>query len=171
MGTTSQTDTPLGGDARAIIAHQFGKWTAFSSLRQIPSPSSELVYEALNRVDFAELVSRTSITQDEFDVWHQNAVDTMRPEDPDENVMNVGRCAKAIAIYLKTVCYLAKYGGDDLRAVIHPPFDRNLMDSLGLEGAVYLDDYSDYENRVAEARRIADEKGCSPIELEQFWKP
>ena len=176
MVTTSQTDTPLGDDARAIIAHQFGRWTAYSALRTPGKfiKKKERVLKALDAVDFDSLFEpNRTMTQPKFDKWHREAVAKMRHAIRISNreIFDIGHAAKAIAVYLKTVCYLANYGSDNLRAVIHPPFDRNSMDSLGLEGPVYLDKYSEYEKRVAEARRIAEEKGCSPIELEQFWTP
>ena len=111
------------------------------------------------------------MTRGTFDAWHQKAVGVMCSANYRGKHLNVGQSAKAIAIYLKTVCYLSGYGREELRSVIHPPFDRRLMDQLGLEGDVYLWRYTEYEARVVEAHRIASEKGCSPIELEQFWRP
>ena len=168
--------TPFGDGPREVIVHQFGRWTAYSALRTPGKyiKKKERVLKALDAVDFASLfMSNGMITPPEFDKWHRNAVTKMRDEIRigNKETFDIGHAAKAIAVYLKTVCYLGGYGSNELQTAMHPPFDSNLMDCLGLTGAVYLDNYPDYEERVKEARRIATAKGCTPIELEQFWRP
>ena len=56
---------------------------------------------------------------------------------------------------------------------MHPPFDRASMQVIGITGRVFPDEYcyEEHEERVATARKVATEKGHSPIELEESWRP
>ena len=87
----------------------------------------------------------------------------------------VSSAAKALAVYLKTVCYLSGYGRPGLVEVIYPPFDQSLMKVLSLGGKTFPGDHEydhdDHMERVKVARREASKRKCSPIELEQFWRP
>ena len=93
----------------------------------------------------------------------------------DHKRLSVSSAAKAIAVYLKTVCYLSGYGRPGLAEVIYPPFDQSLMKELSLKGKTFPGDhefsYDDHMERVKVARREAVKRNCSPIELEQFWRP
>ena len=176
MATTPNLPTPFGDSPRAIIAHQFGRWTAFSALRSGRHiKSRDRVYPALDGVPFAPLFNGGAITPNEFDQWHKNAVSVMCQfvEPNDDERFNVGHAAKAIAVYLKTVCYLSGYGRPGLSSVIHPPFDQALMKALSLKGNTFPDEYDhdDHLQRVTKARREADKRKCLPIELEQLWRP
>ena len=176
MVTTDNTPAPFGDGPREIIAHQFGRWTAFSALRSGRHVKSrERVYPALDAVAFASLFNGGSITPDEFDQWHKNAAAVMcqSVKPTDDERFNVGHAAKAIAVYLKTVCYLSGYGRPGLSGAIHPPFDQALMKALSLEGKTFPDEYGhdDHLQRVTVARREAAKRKCLPVELEQLWRP
>ena len=90
-----------------------------------------------------------------------------------------------IAIYLKTTCYLARFGRNNLDNLIHPAFDTNLVRNLrrdfresphlvqGLRafGTVESLSAADYQSCIESCQLIADHVGCSLIEVEQFWTP
>ncbi len=176
MAATLNPPTPFGDNPKAIIAHQFGRWTAFSALRSGKHiKSRERIYPALDAVPFTPLFNGGAITPNEFDQWHKNAVSVMcqSVKLADGERFNVGHAAKAIAVYLKTVCYLSGYGRPGLVEVIYPPFDQTLMKALSLKGNTFPDEYDhdDHMERVKAARREADKRECLPIELEQFWRP
>ncbi|MYC32036.1 MAG: hypothetical protein F4X64_02535 [Chloroflexi bacterium] len=177
MVTTHNAPTaPFGGDKRAIIAHQFGRWTAFSAIRSGKHvKSGDRVYPALDAVPFTPLFDGGAITLDEFDRWHENAVSVMcQSVSPTRNErFNVSHAAKVIAVYLKTVCFLSGYGRPGLVEAISPPFDRALMKELSLKDNTFPEehDHDDHMERVKVARREAVKRKCLPIELEALWRP
>ena len=171
--------TPFGDTTKAVIAHHFGRWTAYSALR-LPGKyvkKKERVLEGLDAICFTPIFDddRSKIDEYEFDTWHKDAVEIMcRGVSPTaDEQFHVGHAAKAIAVYLKTVCYLSGYGRRGLARVIHPPFDQASMKVMGIDGNVFPDRhcYEDHEGRVSKARCVGKEKGCSPIELEELWRP
>ena len=171
--------TPFGDTTKAVIAHHFGRWTAYSALR-LPGKyvkRRERVLKGLDAICFTPLFDgdHGEIDEYEFDTWHKNAVEIMcQSINPTaDEQFHVGHAAKAIAVYLKTVCYLSGYGRRGLARVIHPPFDRASMKVMGIYGNVFPDRYcyEDYEGRVSKARCVSKERDCSPIELEELWRP
>ncbi len=168
--------TPFGDGPREIIAHQFGRWTAFSAIRSGKHVKSrDRVYPAFDAVPFTPLFNGGAITPDEFDRWHQCAVSVMcQSVDATRNErFNAGHAAKVIAVYLKTVCYLSGYGRPGLVEVISPPFDQALMKELSLKGNTFPEEHGhdDHMERVKVARREAAKRNCLPIELEVLWRP
>ena len=170
--------TPFGDTTKAVIAHHFGRWTAYSALRSGKHvKKKERVLEGLDAICFAPLFDgdRCEIDEHEFDTWHKNAVEIMcQGVSPTVSErFHAGHAAKAIAVYLKTVCYLSGYGRSGLACVIHPPFDRASMKVMGIDGDVFPARYcyEDHEERVSTARRLAKKKDCAPIELEELWRP
>lgn len=178
MATTRNAPTPLGDGSRETIAHYFGQWTARSALQSgSPVKSKDHVYAALDEVHFKLLFSGGVITQGEFDQWHKDAVSSMcQYVNPiDGKRFSVSSAAKAIAVYLKTVCYLSGYGRPGLVGVIYPPFDQSLMKELSLPGKTFPGDHEydhdEHMERVKVAHREAAKRKCLPIELEQLWRP
>ena len=172
------SQTPFGETTKAVIAHQFGRWTAYSALRSGRHvKSKKRVLDGLDAICFTPLFNknRGEIDEQDFDTWHRGAVAVMcqRISPTIKERFHEAHAAKAIAVYLKTVCYLAGYGRLGLARVMHPPFDRASMEVMGIAGRVFPDEYcyEEHEERVATARRVAKEKGHSPIELEEFWRP
>ena len=175
---SQQFETPLGGTTNSVIAHHFGRWTAYSALRSGRHiKSRDRVLSALDAVCFTHLFNQNlgEIGEPDFDAWHKDAVKVMcrhiRPNRQER--FHAGHAAKAIAVYLKTVCYLGGHGRPGLAQVMHPPFDKASMEVMGIAGNAFPAHfpYEEHEKRVLQARQIARQKGCSPIELEMYWRP
>ncbi|MCE2501136.1 MAG: hypothetical protein J4G13_09770 [Dehalococcoidia bacterium] len=170
------------------IADRFGHWTAQSAMR---GWSQENVDCALGQLDFDPLFDTElgRIEKENFDRWHANAIQNIqRLELKDNNgnpkgTMPLGWAAKMIAMYLKTTCYLAGFGRENLDNVIHPPIDNNLVRNLknefkghpqlvqglrafgGIGGLSVVAYYACIES----CKRIADQRACNLIEVDQFW--
>ena len=172
------------------IANTFGYWTAQSAMR---GWSQENVNCALNQIDFGPLfdIELGHIEKEHFEQWHTKAVqDIQRLEmkdthgNPKEN-MPFGWAAKMIAVYLKTTCYLAGFGRENLDNVIHPPIDNRLVGNLKREfrgspqliqglrafGIIGRLNMEAYYACIESFRRIADKQACKLVEVEQFWTP
>lgn len=171
------------------IADRFGYWTAQSAMR---GWSQESVDCALGQLDFATLfdTSRRCIEKGEFDQWRAKAIQDIRRiplKDKKGNTkfMPFGWAAKMIAIYLKTTCYLAGFGRDNLVNLIHPALDNNLVNNLRrefqehqpiIQGLVRFKTIGglseeDYRSCIESCKLIAKDRGCTLIEVEQFWTP
>ena len=171
------------------ITHEFARWATHSALRNPGAPikSRKDVYAALDVVDFDPLLDTRmgSIDSKEFVEWFTDALAKLMEWDGDAR-LNVGWAAKIISIYLKTTCYLAGFGREGLRDVIHPPIDNQLIKALKQKswtdpniplGLSKLPNTGIIRNIDGEAYTfimkifvlIARERNCTLFEVEQFW--
>ena len=172
------------------IADTFGRWAAQSSMR---TWSQENVDYALSQLDFAPLFDTElrRIERESFEQWLVGAIvgtQKLKMEDNEGNAkgsMPLGWVAKMIGMYLKTTCYLAGFGRENLDNVIHPPIDNRLVQNLRREfrGSPQLVqglrafesirglNVESYYACIGSCRRIADERACKLVEVEQFWTP
>ena len=165
------------------IAHRFVVWTVRSALRSgSPVRSRKDIEAVLGIVPFSRLFDEEygPIHKAEFTEWHKDAISRMMDFDPR---LTIGWAAKMIANYLKTTCYLAGFGRDGLRLVIHPPVDNKLMRNLlrefrtspaimrGLRrfDTITRTDRDDYTAIMAAFELVAEKRGCTLFEVEQFW--
>ena len=169
------------------ITHQFARWATLSAFRipGAPIKSGKDVYAALDVVDFNPLfdTGMGPINGKEFMEWHTDAVSKLMKWDAR---LNVGWAAKIIAIYLKTTCYLAGFGREGLKDVIHPPIDNLLIANLKKHpwkepkitqflslfpnaGIIKRIDEDIYPIIMKIFELIACECNCTLIEIEQFW--
>jgi hypothetical protein len=171
-------------DVRAEIIAQYAEWTALSALRSgAPIKSRRDVYTALHAVDFTSLFdqARGSISSDEFNAWHRDAVARLIAHN---SRLTIGWAAKILNVYLKTRCYIAAQGRDNLSDTIHPPIDAGLWLGLRRRFASRPDilersncvsrikdivDYTCYARIMDGCRAAAEELGCKLIEVEQLW--
>jgi hypothetical protein len=163
-----------------MIVHDFAKWTALSALQSgSPLKSRAQVYRLIEEcADLPVLfIPKAPIDEGEFDQWHKGTVFAFC-----EAVAHlpVGWAAKIVNVYLKTRVYLAGEGREGLVQSIHPPVDTSLQNGLKAQyperpwrkmtiGSIrsYPDDYMPF---IWECRRIAQEEGCLPIEVEWYWQ-
>ncbi len=176
------------------IADQFGHWTAQSAMRGWNQGNVDF---ALRQLDFSTLFDTElgRIEEDCFERWHARAITTIQSlelKDRDSNPkgkMPFGWAAKMIAVYFKTTCYVGGFGRENLDNVIHPPIDRILVRNLkkkfkelpqlidGLpsfkagDGGISGLNEATYFACIKSCRRIADQKNCKLVEVEQFWTP
>ena len=171
------------------IANRFGYWTAQSAMR---GWSQENVDCALGQLNLKPLfdVGLGRIKQGDFDQWHAKALHDIRKatyEDKEgkPKSMPFGWAAKMIAIYLKTTCYLAGFGRENLDNLIHPALDNNLVRNLrsefrgsphiinGLRSFKSIGGLSEanYRACIESCKLIAKDRGCTLIEVEKFWTP
>ena len=176
------------------IADSFGHWTAQSAMR---GWNQDNVDRALSQLDFGPLFDTEldRIEKEYFERWHDKAIQDIqglelvdRGGNP-KGTMPFGWAAKMIAVYLKTACYLAGFGRENLDNLIHPPIDRNLVRNLkeefkelprlvdGLpsfragDGGISGLTEDGYFACIESCRRIADDQHCKLVEVEQFWTP
>ena len=172
------------------VADTFGHWTAQSAMR---GWSQENVDFALSQLDFTPLFDTElgRIEKEHFERWHIRAVrDIQNLEFTDKQgnlkgAMPSGWIAKMIAVYLKTTCYLAGFGRENLDYLIHPPIDNVLVRNLknefkrspqliqGLRAFGSIGGLSEkgYDDCIESCRRIANQRTCKLVEVEQFWTP
>ncbi len=165
------------------IADQFARWATRaavnSGMPQGVSKSQSAVNTRIDLIDFDRIFDRSLGEFDhyEFDRWHAESVNKLMDDQP---VLGYARAAKHIAIYLKVTCYLADFGRDGLKDVMHPPFDGILLNSLSQDPSwafrsnLRLTDINEsvhYLLIISNMREIADKHGCTLFEVEQFWSP
>lgn len=172
------------------IANTFGHWTAQSAMRGWNQGN---VDRALSQLDFGPLFDTElgRIEKEDFERWHAGVIQGIQRlelKDRDGNpkgTMPFGWAAKMIAVYLKTTCYLAGFGRENLDNVIHPPIDNGLVRNLksgfnrspqliqGLQafGSIGGLNVAAYYACIESCRLIADERTCKLVEVEQFWTP
>ena len=174
------------------IAHEFARWATRAAVAAgrkdgggCPIQSREEVDAALDIVDFDPLFDTNLgfIDSREFNAWYIQAVVGLIEW---EQRLNVGWAAKIIAIYLKTTCYLAGFGREGLKNVIHPPIDNGLINGLKREswtnpdiqqflkllprtGIISKIDAETYPIYIKVFKLVAQEQGCTLFEVEQFW--
>lgn len=166
------------------IAHEFARWTTHSALRNPGAPirKREEVHSALDTVNFDPLFdARTgAIDSHEFTDWHTGQISELLKW---EKRLTYGWSAKIIAVYLKTTCYMAGYGREGLRDVIHPPIDNELIRAVKREAwrgpmipsllsefrTIRDMDMMTYCNTIEAFKLIAEEMNCRLFEVEQFW--
>lgn len=165
---------------RDIILHNFALWTASSATRSF---SRERVCRALSALDFDCVLSEDEepINKQGFDCWHEAQVDRIRELDEG---FSVGWAAKIINVYLKTQCYVGGRGRPQLLKVIHPPIDGILVKRLRCECREMfkapefpsnftikgITTYDCYKRMIRSCRCFANRRGCTLLELEQYWE-
>jgi len=180
--------------AKWKIANQFARWAVQSALRSGSSiKKPEAVNAALDKVNFSVLLDsgRSPIDRDEFKKWHTRSVQSLQKHclSQHDKKLSFGWAAKMIAIYLKVTCYLAGFGRPGLKEFIHPPIDNNLIKGVyeefkreesdllvgvprpynfSIEG---VKDPKKYRKIIDAFRRIADKRGHTLFEVEQYWRP
>lgn len=170
---------------REALVTDFARWVASCAVRtNAPVRSREAIYCALDVVDFATLFRDElgQIDSEEFRTWHKSAIAAMQGAEPR---LSVGWAAKILNEYLKTKCYVGRYGRDGLADVIHPPIDDGLISGLknnftgcpglktqldSLERMNDLDTYDKYEALIRVCECVAELSKCSLLESEQFWE-
>ena len=99
--------------------------------------------------------------------------------------LEIGWAMKMIAIYLKTTCYLASFGRDNLDRVIHPPIDNILIENLREEfraspeiiqglcnfQSIVGMSIEDYDDVIGACELVAQREGCALFEVEQYFRP
>ena len=165
------------------IAHNFARWTVPSALSRAPVRDHKKIRAALDVVSFDPLfdTGMGAIDRREFDDWHAEQVSELINH---ESQLTYGWAAKIIAVYLKTTCYLAGFGREGLRDVIHPPIDRELMKALRRnpwknsqikpllprEPNITAIDETAYLKIMIAFTLISAEEKCRLFEVEQFWQ-
>ena len=142
------------------------------------SKSQSAVNARLDSLDFDCVFdrSRGEIESEEFNRWRAESVKTLREEHP---ALSYAWAAKHIAIYLKVTCYLAGFGRDGLKDVMHPPFDGPLLaavrnqplSKIRRELPLRKIDEECYWEIISEMRQRSHELGCTLFEVEQLWSP
>ena len=175
------------------IVHEFAKWAVRPAVagskrgknrRNKGISSRKDVNAALGTIDFHPLFDMRCgpINQDEFSKWLLIEVLKLLKSEPR---LEFGWALKMIAIYLKTTCYLAGFGRDNLGRVIHPPVDnvliKNLREEFGASpeiiqglrsfksiGSISIEDYDDI---IGACELVAQREGCTLFEVEQYFRP
>ena len=174
------------------ITHRFALWTTRAAMR---GWSHGNVSRALEAVDFDQLLNTNCgrINREQFTKWHKSEIRKLKrleftTKGGRSKSLNVGWAAKMIAIYLKTTCYLAGFGREGLAAVMHPPIDNYLREILlnqmsnfadagaarirdGLGAATSISDIDEmsYDRIIEACRLLANRRGCTLFEVEQYW--
>lgn len=175
----------MATNLRSDIIETYARWTALSATRSgSPIKSRVDVYTALSGVAFKPLFDMRAgrIEPQEFDRWHRREVAGLKRRD---QRLNVGWATKLLNVYLKTRAYIGAEGRAGLSDAIHPPIDAGLWEGIAVEfagrneildlthcvGTIRgIQDYACYSQIVAGCRKIAAERGCRLIEVEQFWR-
>ena len=100
------TQIPFGETKKAVIAHHFGRWAAYSALKSGRHvKSKKRVLDGLDAVCFTAIFDKTrgEIAEQDFDTWHRGAVAVMcqRISPTIKERFHEAYAAKAIAVYLK----------------------------------------------------------------------
>jgi len=88
-------------------------------------------------------------------------------------------------LYLITYCYVGDGGRDEIRTLLHPPIDTGLWkgvkkgfednreilnDTHCVKTISAIDTHVKYLQIIKGFRAATNERGCSLIEIEQFWE-
>ena len=159
------------------IADQFARWATRAAVSRRPGGAPQYAVNAeLDSLNFDHVFDRSleEIEVEEFNKWHIASVKNLREKHP---ALSYAWAAKHIAIYLKVTCYLAGFGRDGLKDVMHPPFDGRLLKALSKESpnivpvALKSINSKRYYDIIFEMYEIADKRGCTLFEVEQLWSP
>ena len=162
------------------IADQFARWTTRAAVNRRPGGATQYAVNAeLDSLDFDRVFDRSlgAIEPKEFGDWHAESVRKLMNNEP---ALSYAWAAKNIAIYLKVTCYLAGFGRDGLKDVMHPPFDRPLLEAVVRQppwnmkgGLVALKDIDEdsYHIIISMMKIRAKSLGCTLFEVEQLWSP
>ena len=171
---------------RKRILAAFAEWTALSALRSgAPLKSADAVSKVIRMINFAAVLeSNDPIVPAEFDRWHTQALERLQLSQP--RLRNqVGWAAKIVNVYLKTIAYVGDEGRPNIRACLHPPIDGGLWRGVRKAFAARHDilshthcvttiaaisDQATYDRIIGGLRIVANELGCSLIEVEQLWE-
>jgi hypothetical protein len=151
-----------------------------------PIKSREDIYPLIRRIDFSQVLdaSKGILGQEEFERWHEGAVNTAISLHPKLNDQ-YGWAAKIINVYLKTYAYIGDGGREDIRSHLHPPIDKGLRDGISSRFAgrndilkethcvKHISDIKDrqiYLKIISGLRKAAKELQCPLIEVEQLWE-
>ena len=110
-------------EARPTIISQFARWVAMSSARQAPSLRGHKWYPFIDNIDLDGLLREEKITPDAFAEWHEQQVTNLHMD----TGVPIGWAAKIVNMLLKVRVYLAGQGSEELRKLIHPPVDNQLL--------------------------------------------
>lgn len=168
---------------RKTIITAYSEWTAFSATRSgCPIKSRKDVYPLIRIPNYNEILFGTTITQEEFNEWHENntlAICNANSKLP------IGWATKLINVYLKSLVYMAREGRIGLIECIHPPIDNGLWNGIKQEypnediiiGKTHIvskikdiDNYSTYKTIIDGCRLISKKRNCSLIEVEELWQ-
>ena len=155
------------------IADQFARWATRAAVNRRPGGATQYTVNAeLDSLDFDRVFDRSlgAIEPKEFGDWHAESVRKLMDNEP---ALSYAWAAKNIAIYLKVTCYLAGFGRDGLKNVMHPPFDGPLLKAVihGNPVALKHIDEERYYLVLALMRVNAQKLGCTLFEVEQLWSP
>lgn len=118
------------------IANQFARWATRNAVHDRRKEeeggvdtSQCAVNARLDSICWDRVFDRSlgAIEPEDFEDWHAESVKKLVDGQP---ALSYGWAAKHIAIYLKVTCYLAGFGRDGLKNVIHPPFDGILLKAV-----------------------------------------
>lgn len=170
-------------EPRETIIKVFAEWTAFSATRSgCPVKSRKDVYHLIELANYNYLFCGGNITQTEFNKWHE--INTTRIHNANRK-LPIGWAAKLINVYLKTRVYLAKEGRSGLIQCLHPPIDNGLWKGIRQKyknvakikkdlqvftGINKIKTYDDYMIIINICRKIAGERHCKLIEVEELWQ-
>lgn len=171
---------------RCQILVEYAKWTTRAAVNRGQIKKTEAVYELLDEVAFADVLSGAKITQSEFDRWHERETKRLckrAVKHLSSTKLSAGWSTKLINVFLKTAVYAGGIGHDSLLDVIHPPLDNGLKrgirkhfkkldrviyDKVNFKSIIGIKTYRDYQSVIDGCREASRKEGCRLIEVEQF---
>jgi hypothetical protein len=174
--------------ARDVIVAKFARWAAMSAARQGCDVRGENWYEHLDQVDLGNLLTMAPVSPSAFGEWHEREVKALASSAS----VPIGWAAKMVNMLLKVHVYIARRGDPSLLAVIHPPIDRGLVDSISktfplngpdrdanreirdlarlgkpISGVVT---YAQYLKAIEGLTLASKRLGCTVFEVERLWQ-
>ena len=162
------------------IADKFARWATRAAVNRRPGGATQYAVNAeLDSLYFDRVFDRSlgAIEVEEFEDWHAESVRDLMGH---HSSLSYAWAAKNIAIYFKVTCYLAGFGRDGLKNVMHPPFDGPLLEAVirqppwnvtGNLVALKNIDKDRYDLIISMMKIRAKSLGCTLFEVEQLWSP